>query len=75
MKATKKVEFDKTEIEIATKDALIKLAAQTIGEPQEDEEYTVELCAWRHDATVEIVKKQKSEGQAEGPIDEPIAAS
>jgi len=71
MKATKKVEFDKAEIEIATKEALIKLAAQTIGEPNEDEEYTVELCSWRNDATVEIVKKQ----EAEGPIDEPISAS
>ena len=75
MKATKKVEFNKEEIENATKNALISIAATTIGAPAEDEEYTVELCSWRHDATVEIVKKPtvgKPEDEPNAQVAEPI---
>jgi len=57
MRATKKVEFNQSEIESATRDALVKLSAQIIGEPKEDEEYTFEMCSWRNNATVEIIKK------------------
>lgn len=67
MKTTKRVEFNKTDIENETKDALIKLAAKIIGEPNEGEEYVFELCSWRHEATVEIVKKSTVKERAEEP--------
>ena len=75
MKATKKVEFNKEEIENATKDALVKLASQTIGEPKEDEEYTFEMYSWSSEATVEIVKKpvvKEPEQEPNQQVAEPI---